>query len=198
VQPPVFVPAVASAGTVTTRENVFPPASNNGAFAPRCAQLRSHDTARPVLSGFVPGATAALIVKSVPGEPLSGFVLTAIAGGQGFVAARWLRGVGAAAEKSEPFSSLSVQPPLARRAAVVFEIVGVGPAPSKQFVPVPYPARSIVAGSVGQDVPDEINVLSLRRTTLPAPLAIGIVPVASGGGRAGAEVFAPTASWTRK
>ena len=46
-----------------------------------------------------------------------------------------LRGAGGAATKSAELLSVSRQPPPARNAAVVFESVGAGPAPSKKFAP---------------------------------------------------------------
>src|SRR5690348_3157308 len=95
-----------------------------------------------------------------------------------------LRGLGAPTAKSVLLLSVSVAPAALRKAAVVLESVAVGPVPSKQFVPVPYPARSTILAPVGQ-VPERTVVL-FTSATLPAPAAIAIpepVPVASGVGR---------------
>ena len=52
---------------------------------------------------------------------------------QGFACDAVLRGVGAPAAKSAPLLSVSTQPPLLRRPAVVFESVGAAAAPSKKL-----------------------------------------------------------------
>jgi hypothetical protein len=75
-------PGTASLGTVTMREKTRPVASGLSElvlFSP--AQLRSHVTASPVLSGFVPGVTVAVIVTSVPGAALGGATVTFAVGG---------------------------------------------------------------------------------------------------------------------
>jgi hypothetical protein len=46
-----------------------------------------------------------------------------------------LRGLGGPAVKSAPFESVSVQAKSLRSAAVVFDSVGAGDAPSKRFAP---------------------------------------------------------------
>src|SRR4051812_41027611 len=58
-----------------------------------------------------------------------------------------LRGLGVPAVKSLALLSVSVQPAEPRIAAVVALMVGVGPVPSKKFVPVPYPTRSMICAS---------------------------------------------------
>src|SRR5580765_6295864 len=68
------------------------------------------------------------------------------------------RGDTADTEKSTLLPSVSVQPPPALKAALVAEMVPVGPAPSKQFVPEPYPTKSTTDAPVGQTVPLVISV----------------------------------------
>src|SRR5262245_41877769 len=108
-----------------------------------------------------------------------------------------LRGVGAPVAKSVELLSVSVAPPVFRMAAVVLLRVAVGPVPSKQFVPVPYPTKSMICGPVGQTVPVAMSVATFSSATFPAPSAIAMVPIASGVGRRGAVVLAPAASCTR-
>src|SRR6476646_6248102 len=105
-----------------------------------------------------------------------------------------LRGVGAPVTKSVELLSVSVAPPVFRMAAVVLLIVAVGPVPSKQFVPAPYPTKSMTCGPVGQAVAAGVSVVTFSNATFPAPSAIAMVPAASGAGRAGAETFDPAAS----
>ena len=57
-----------------------------------------------------------------------------------------LRGFGAPAAKSPALSSVSVQPPAARSAAVVLLKFAVGPEPSKLFAALPYPTKSRMSG----------------------------------------------------
>src|SRR5690349_8901873 len=102
-----------------------------------------------------------------------------------------LRGVGAPVAKSPWLLFVSVQPLLARIAAVVFERFAVGPAPSKQFAESPNPTKSWIAPPVGQ-VPVSAVVV-LVSATLPVVADIAIAPVALGGGNAGAGP-APAAS----
>src|SRR5437763_517763 len=64
-------------------------------------------------NGVMVGVGVAVPRQSLGGEPL-------------------LRGFGAPAVKSVEFWSLSMQPPLARRSAVVFDNPGAGAVPSKQ------------------------------------------------------------------
>jgi hypothetical protein len=73
VQLPTRPPGTASLGTVTVREKTSPLASGSStAEPPRPAQLRSHVTPSPVLSGFVPDVTVAVIVTLLPGGALAG------------------------------------------------------------------------------------------------------------------------------
>jgi len=60
----------------------------------------------------------------------------------GFRGDALLRGFGAPAVKSPALSSVSVQPPTARSAAVVSLKSAVGPEPSKLFAELPYPTKS--------------------------------------------------------
>ena len=99
------------------------------------------------------------------------------------------------AVKSLALSSLSVQPPSARRAAVVFERPGATPLPSKQFAVPPYPMKSTIVAPVGHEA---MAIPLLTRATLPAVADMAIVPVASGVGSGTVEVMlAPSASFTR-
>ena len=99
-------------------------------------------------------------------------------------------------EKSALLESVSVHPKPARIAAVVLLSVAVGPVPSKQFVPVPYPTKSTTDAPIGHPVVASTVVL-FTRATLPAVAAIAMLPVASGVGRL-TEPPAPAASCTRK
>ena len=56
---------------------------------------------------------------------------------QGLIGLALFRGVGAPIAKSVLLLSVSTQPAAARMAAVVLDRLPVGPAPSKQLVPVP-------------------------------------------------------------
>ena len=104
-----------------------------------------------------------------------------------------LRGLGAPVAKSDALLSVSVQPPAARRAAVVF----VRPAatlPSKQLA-VPYPRKSTTLPANGQPLPLSA-VVAFTSATLPVVALIAMAPVASGVGRPLVPP-APAASWTR-
>src|SRR5262245_40161627 len=68
-------------------------------------------------------------------------------------AAALLRGVGAPVAKSEAFTSASVQPPSARRAAVVLLGAGAAPLPSKQFAVPLNPMKSTTPAPNGQPEP---------------------------------------------
>jgi hypothetical protein len=93
-----------------------------------------------------------------------------------------------------------VQPPSARKSAVVVLIVGAAPAPSKKLA-VPYPTRSTIWASwpAEQGVLEPLQarpVVVFARITLPAVADMLIVPVASGVGIR--EPLAPPEdSWTR-
>ena len=104
--------------------------------------------------------------------------------GSGAVAV--LRGLGTAAAKSKLLLSVSVQPFPARKSAVVGEIAGAGPAPSKKFA-VPYPTRSTIWASWAAEhgVLEPLQptpAVVLATMTLPAAAAMAIVPDASGVG----------------
>src|SRR5690242_9922424 len=91
-----------------------------------------------------------------------------------------LRGAGAPVEKSPPLSSVSWAPLLFRSAAVVFESVAVGPAPSKQVALAPKPTKSMMP-ALGHA---PLNAAApLTSATFPLVADIAMVPVASGGGR---------------
>jgi hypothetical protein len=80
-QLPTRPPGTASLGTVTLREKTRPVASGKSvAELPRFAQLRLQVTARPVLSGFVPGVTVAVTVTVLPGAACGGVTATVIVG----------------------------------------------------------------------------------------------------------------------
>src|SRR3954471_17676897 len=156
LQAPTFGPAVVAGGIVNRREKTrslgvaspFVPSSNRSAV-PSSAKVRSHVTEKLVLVGFVPGATAAVTVTSVPGAGLAGVVATAMRGEPARDTDVFL-GVGAPAVKSALLLSVSVHPPFLRSAAAVAEIVGAWPVPSKKFAPlepVPYPTRSTIDAS---------------------------------------------------
>src|SRR5579883_767993 len=104
------------------------------------------------------------------------------------------RGFGCRAEKSPALLPVSVQPPAARKAAVVLLKVVVGPLPLKQFVPLPNPTKSTMGPPVGQA--PESRVPLFTSATFPAVALMLMLPLASGVGR---FVFPPwpAASWTR-
>jgi hypothetical protein len=93
-----------------------------------------------------------------------------------------LRGLGAAAAKSEELSSVSSQPFPARRIAFVFEGACAAPAPSKQSFSVPKPTKSTTVAPNGQPFPASAVVV-LTSATLPAVAPRLIEPVASGVGK---------------
>src|SRR5262249_22985548 len=90
-----------------------------------------------------------------------------------------LRGLGAPKEKLEELLSVSVQPPPARKIAVVLLRPGAG-VPSEQLA-VPYPTKSTMLLFIGQ-VPVS-RVLLLTIATFPAVALIPIEATASGVGR---------------
>src|SRR5687767_5090395 len=102
---------------------------------------------------------------------------------QGFKELDVFLGLGVPVAKSTELLLLSVQPDAPLNAEVVLVNVAVGPDPSKQLVPVPYPTISWTLTPDGQTVPLVIVRLVFNNTTLPAPAAIGIVPITSGVGR---------------
>jgi hypothetical protein len=76
----------------------------------------------------VVAATPTVVVSGPPQVATTGWPV-----GQGLGGVAVVRGIGAAAAKSAPFWSVSVQPPAPRVAAVVLLGAGVGPAPSKKL-----------------------------------------------------------------
>ena len=112
-----------------------------------------------------------------------------------FVGDEVLRGFGVPTVKSDALLSVSVQPFEPLSAAIVLLGDGVGPDPSKQFVPVPYPTKSTIAPPVGQEPVRSVVLFS--NATLPVFEPIEIVPVTSGVGRK-APFAPPEASWMRK
>jgi hypothetical protein len=88
-------------------------------------------------------------------------------------------GPGAATTKFVALLFESVQPPFILMIPLV--LLGAGAdVPSKQLAALPYPTRSAISGSVGQD-PD--NAVTFRtNATLPAVAARLVVPVTSGAG----------------
>ncbi len=102
---------------------------------------------------------------------------------QGLKADAVLRGVGIPETKSLELTSVSVQPPSARRSAVVLLGAGAGPAPSKQLAVLPKPTKSTTLAPKGQ--PDPLRgVVLLTKATSPAVAPIVIEPVTSGVGNA--------------
>ena len=116
-------------------------------------------------------AVPKLVVKvNVVGEALIvGEVLLQI-----LAAVALFLGAVVATVKSEPLLSLSWQPPLFLKAAVVLLRIAVGLLPSEQFAVGPYPTKSTTA-PVGHVVPPTIVVL-LAKTIFPAVPLILIVP----------------------
>ena len=103
--------------------------------------------------------------------------------------------------KSDEFTSVSVQPPDARNAAVVLVSAGAAAAPSKKFA-VPKPTRSAIrarwASEHAVDPPLHASAVALLTSaTFPAVPDMLMVPVASGVGSGGGEPVPPAASWTR-
>ena len=90
-------------------------------------------------------------------------------------------GLGDPVAKSAALLLVSVQPLLPLNTDVVLLGEGVTPNPSKQFVHVPNPTKSIILPPVGQ-LP--VNaVVELTNATLPAVPDMLMVPVASGVGK---------------
>src|SRR5450830_80923 len=90
-----------------------------------------------------------------------------------------LRGVTLPLAKSKPLSSVSLQPPFARRIASVFDGAGAT-LPSKPLA-VPKPTRSMTAAPVG--LTTVCAVLLLLNNTLPAVPDMARLPEASGVGK---------------
>src|SRR3954454_6495878 len=77
-----------------------------------------------------------------------------------------LRGVGVSTRKSAALLSVSWQPPLRRRAAVVLVRSPVGPAPSKLLAAAPYPTKSLILGFGKQFALHVSRVLLVTSATL--------------------------------
>src|SRR5262249_48588338 len=119
----------------------FLPSSKNCCAADPPIAVRLPVTCNPELVGFAPGVTVTVSRTTLP--PATGFGLAApmpvgfVVAPQGAMVEAVLRGFAGPAAKSMELLSVSAQPAPARTAAVVALIVGVGPEPSKQFVPLP-------------------------------------------------------------
>src|SRR5437870_10383286 len=111
-----------------------------------------------------------------------------------FIADAELRGFGGPVAKSVALLSVSVQPLFNRCAAEVLPGVEVGPLPSKQLAPLPKPAKSMIAGLLGQELLS--SVVLLTNATLPVVALMPIAPVASGVAKLAVPPV-PWASWTR-
>ncbi len=110
------------------------PSSTSDWVAEPPIAVRSQVTVRPVLVGFAPGVTSTVSRVASPANRLFGVAAPTPLGSVGPVQL-WsgdaeLRGVGASAAKSALLSSVSVQPPLARSTAVVFDVPGAAAEPS--------------------------------------------------------------------
>src|SRR5882672_11136998 len=160
-------------------------------------------TVIPVLGGRVPGVT--VTVRSVEFPGITGFGLAApVPEGlftplQVLVADAEFRGLGAPVAKSARLLSVSVQPLLVRKPAVVLLSVGAA-APSKKLA-FPYPTKSMILASsaAGQGVEPPLQaspVVVLTNATLPAPALMVMVPVTSGVGNA-TPIAPPDASFIR-
>src|SRR5262245_19447706 len=103
-------------------------------------------------------------------------------------------GFGRPARKSAELLSVSMQPLLRRRTAVVLPGAAVGPAPSKQSAFEPYPTKSMIDELAGQ--PPERGTPLETSATFPAPAAIEIDPTTSGARLTVPPL--PLASWTSK
>ena len=104
-----------------------------------------------------------------------------------------LRGVTLPLAKSMPLSSVSTQPPFARKIASVFDGAGAR-LPSKPLA-VPKPTRSMTAAPVG--LAPTWAVLLLLSNTLPVVPDMLRLPAASGVGKSCVPP-APLACWTSK
>ncbi len=141
----VFGPGVVASGTVAAKVNVpspgvrspCVPSSKSCWVAEPPIAVRSAVAASPVLAGFAPGVTATVRSVEPPGVTAAGAAAPVPDGLVGTVhgvaADTVLRGAGAAAAKSVPLASVSVQPFEARNAAVEFESVGAAADPSKKL-----------------------------------------------------------------
>src|SRR5438128_7004180 len=129
-------PGVVPGSTIALYEKTLSPAVTSPCVAssymncsapPMSARLQ--ETPSPVLVGFVPGVTETVRSVVPPGATLWGSAAPVALGGvlQAAGAAAVFRGVGAPVAKSEALLSVSMQPTLARRSAVV--LLGAAAAP---------------------------------------------------------------------
>ncbi len=90
--------------------------------------LRFAVTARPVLTGFAPGATVTVNSVELPActDPEDPVPVGLVGAPHELIGDAEFRGLGAPDAKSAPLLSLSLQPLAARRPAVVFVSVGAG------------------------------------------------------------------------
>src|SRR5574338_1029448 len=129
----------------------------------------------PVLGGRSPGVTVTVSLVVPPAVTVAGVAKPVATGGMPAL----LCGSGVLAEKSAALLFVSIAPPPARIAAVVFVSPGAAAPPSEQFA-LPYPTKS-TADASGHD---PLSALApATRATLPEPAAIAMVPIASGAGR---------------
>src|SRR5687768_17289061 len=120
--------------TSGSRLKVCGPAVTVAACAPLAEQLIENHAPDTLTSS--PNAMVTLLFSATAPVPSAG-VVDETAGGRSAsqlrAGVRLLRGVGPAAAKSAPLLSVSVQPPLARNAAVELDNAGAAEAPSKKF-----------------------------------------------------------------
>src|SRR5207248_3141662 len=156
----LFAPGVVVGATGVLKEKMLSPGVTSP-FVPLlksvCVALppmevRFAVTAMPVLVGPLPGVTVAVrrvVPPCTTGVGLN--VPTTAKPLQSWVGEAVLRGFGAPVAKSEAFWFESVQPPAARRTALVLLGAGVGPVPSKQLAVEPKPTRSAICVPLGQE-----------------------------------------------
>ena len=148
----------------------------------------------PVLAGFVPGFTVTVSSDEFPGATEFGLAAPTPEGLvcplQGLKLSLVFRGLGAPVAKSTELLSVSLQPPLTLRAAVVF-VSAATAVPSAQLA-VPYPTKSTTLTPNGQPLPVKAVVLFVK-ATLALVALMAVVPVASGAGK-GVVPPAPAAS----
>src|SRR5258706_9557258 len=117
-------------------------------------ELRSQETARPVLVGFAPNVTATVSKVASPAKSVSGDAAPTPEGLVGLPQIlrdeAVLCGDGVYEIKSVTLLSVSVQPFAKRKASVVLVSAGAAPLPSKQFAPS-YPTKSTTLPASGQE-----------------------------------------------
>lgn len=127
------------------------------------------------------GVSVAVAVTVSVGVNVAVDVSVGVGVAQGFAVDKVLRGLGKPVVKSELLLSVSVQPFPARRSEVV--LLGAGAAElSLQFVPAPYPTKSITLPEKGHPLPLSA-VVEFTSATFPAVALRLILPVASGVGK---------------